>query len=332
MSRTGVLVYRDGTSAAGGGIGDPTLLVLKKFDGLADTLRLPQGRRLAPRFAPNGRSIAYEFFGRGGAVEKDIFTFDLVTGTNTQITFDGDNNDPIWSPDSKRIVFGRKADPRGNDDLFVKPADNSGVEQLVHAMPGDQWPMAWLDERTLALGSVDSLSLQDLFTLALDGNAKAVPYLNAPWSEMDLQVSPDKTLAAFASGETGPNLDIWIRDLPVAQGKWRVSTTGGRAPRWTPDGRSLYYWHQGSPVDSLYRVRVDRTPSVTVRAPELVLTLDVFGSGPWHWDLHPDGTRFIVAVADQPSSPSAGTVSASRYIVVQNWFTELKALTGQGKP
>ena len=327
VSRDGVLVYSEGASFLSGGIGDPTLLVMKEFAGATDTLRLPRGRRLLPRFAPNGRAIAYEVFGRGGAVEKDIFTFDLVTGTNTQITFDGDNNDPVWSPDSKRIAFGRKADLQGHDDLFVKPADNSGAEQLLLAMPGDQWPTAWPDERTIVFGSEDSLRFQDLFALELGERGKATPYLNAPWSELDLQVSPDGKLAAFSSGESGSTLDIWIRDFPVATGKWRVSTTGGRVPRWSPDGKTLYFWHLGMPADSLYRVQVDRAPSVAVRTPEMVLTLDVAGAAPLHWDLHPDGRRFIVAVADRPTAVSSGVAPVARYIVVQNWFAELKRLT-----
>ena len=76
-------------------------------------------------------------------------------------------------------------------------------------------------------------------------------------------------------------------------------------------------------------------PAVVVRAPEFVLSMGIAGS-PRNWDLHPDGKRFIAAVADLAPPPPAGAggasgVPASRYIVVQNWFNELKALSAKAK-
>jgi hypothetical protein len=67
-----------------------------------------------------------------------------------------------------------------------------------------------------------------------------------------------------------------------------------------------------------------------VRAPEVVLALDVAGV---EWDIHPDGKRVIVTVNDvAPATLRAdGAVPAERYLVVQNWFSELKAKAGRGR-
>ena len=169
-------------------------------------------------------------------------------------------------------------------------------------------------------------------TYSLTGDTTPKAYLDATWNEFDARVSPDGTLAAFTSNEAGSN-DIWIRDFPVPRGKWQVSSTGGQAARWSRDGKYVYYWKSISvTVDSLFRVRVDRTPAVVVRAPEFVLSLAVAGSAR-NWDLHPDGTRFVVTVPDvTPTSPAGAAASASRYLVVQNWFTELKRLSAKSKP
>jgi serine/threonine-protein kinase len=335
VSRNGTLVYSEGPSTITSSFGNPTRLLIKSFAGATDTIHLPVGRRLHPRFSPSGGAIAFEFLARGGVTEKDIFTFDLLTGTTTQITFDENNDDPTWSPDGKRIAFTKTGVTGIGGDLYVKPADNSGPEQSVLTQPGNQRPTAWLGVDTLLFQSNAANSGQfDLFSLALKGGGKPAAFLEAPWSETDLQVSPDRKLATYVSFETGQP-EVWIRDFPAGQGKWKVSGNGGRAPRWSPSGKELYYWRIGTPggsapMDSLFRVRVDRAPSVVVRTPQLLQTLTLAGAGDEDWDLHPDGMRFIAVVADSPAPPIAGS-SAPRYIVVQNWFTELRTKMITGK-
>ena len=48
--------------------------------------------------------------------------------------------------------------------------------------------------------------------------------------------------------------------------------------------------------------------------------------------LHPDGKRFILSVPDIPaaSAPGAAGVPPSRFVVVLNWFTEVRALLKKG--
>ena len=148
-----------------------------------------------------------------------------------------------------------------------------------------------------------------------------------------MQVSPDGKLAAFTSEESGGR-DVWIRDYPDPQGKWKVSSTdlsGGA--RWSRDGNYVYFWRDASTgLDTLFRARIERRPSITVHPPERVLTIDLPGYE--NWDLHPDGKRIAVAVtggSPQPVPNSTQLLTPSRYVIVQNWFTELKRLTSRVK-
>jgi serine/threonine-protein kinase len=326
VSNDGVLVYHDGPGALGGAMLAPTRLLLVTFGGGVDTLRLPPGRRQMPRFSPDGRSIAYEVLS-GRATDTDLYTFDLITGTNTRITFEGDNDDPVWSPDGKRIAFTKGSSGSG-EDIYVKAADNSGTEQLVLALPANQNALAWLRGDTIVFMS-DEAGQADLYVKSLGSSDKPKAYLEAPWIERELQVSPDGQLAVFTSAETG-GTDVWIRDFPVPQGKWQVSSNQlSSSPRWSRDGRYVYYWRTSSVVsDTLFRARVERTPSVVVKAPEVMLAIDI--AGVENWDLHPDGKRIIVTVSDAPQGASGtATARASRYVVAENWFRELKALTSK---
>ena len=327
VSGDGVLVYHDGPSSYGAALlSAPTRFLVMTIGGGIDTLRLPRGRRLNPRFSRDGRAIAYEL-AAGRSSQTDIHTFDLVSGTDTRLTFDGDNDDPVWSPDGTRIAFTKSVTATG-EDIFVKAADNSGIEQPLLSLPATQNPMAWLRGDTILFTS-NQAGQPDLYLISSNGGEQPTAYLQAPWSESEARVSPDGTLAVFTSTEAG-GTDVWIRDFPVARGKWQVSSNQlSSAPRWSADGNYVYFWRTSSAIsDTLLRARVERSPRVVVREPEAVLAIDV--SGVENWDIHPDGKRIIVTVSDAQGVAGArgsATAPASRYLVVDNWFSELRSLT-----
>jgi serine/threonine protein kinase/Tol biopolymer transport system component len=326
VSATGVLVQFDAPGA--GNLGTNRLLIVDPGRG-ADTVRLPLARRLLPRFSRDGRSLAMEVFADGTA-RTDIYTLDMVTGTYTQLTSDGDNDQPAWSPDGKRIVFDKAIPGQGGEDLFVRSTDNSAPERRVMtgAFAGDIEAAQWLDDKSLIFSAVVPGRAEDIFTVSTDSGSVPVPYLQSPFREREPALSPDRKLLAFSSNESSTFLQVWMREFPVPQGKWNISRGSGVAPRWSADGRYVYFW-RGTPhplADTLFRVRVDRTPGVVIHAPEIVFAINA--DGPTNWDLHPDGRRFILlVVAAEPAAvPGAGQV---RYLIHQNWFGELRRLTGE---
>lgn len=151
--------------------------------------------------------------------------------------------------------------------------------------------------------------------------------MQSPANEDQPSISPDRRLIAFRSNETGAN-QIWMRDFPVPQGKWNLSRGQGNAPLWSPDGRFVYFWRGATPLDSLFRVRIDRVPTTVVEAPELVVAMDADNLA--NWDLHPDGRRFITTVP-AAAGASSGGAQGVRYLILQNWFGELRRLTAPRK-
>lgn len=133
--------------------------------------------------------------------------------------------------------------------------------------------------------------------------------------------------------------EVLIRDFPTPVGQWKVSPQGGLRPRWSRDGRHIYYWKLANlnpgnsasfeSTDTLFRVQVDRSPSVVVRAPEFVAALRTGRAFVW-WDLHPDGRTFIVAIPNSDGSESSGGApETSRHVVILNWFAELNELVSK---
>src|SRR5262249_61595921 len=58
-----------------------------------------------------------------------------------------------------------------------------------------------------------------------------------------LAFSPDGRFLAFASRESGRN-EVYVQPYP-GRGATAVSTTGGSSPRWSPDGKELFFRSDG---------------------------------------------------------------------------------------
>jgi hypothetical protein len=121
---------------------------------------------------------------------------------------------------------------------------------------------------------------------------------------------------AYASRESGRE-EVYVGPFPGPGGKWQVSSSGGRMPRWRRDGRELYFFAED---DTLMAADVKASPTKfevqNVRplfhvnlAPE---TRERSGS----FDVAADGTRFIVSTSSDEIQPPI--------TLVLNWPAELK--------
>ena len=90
---------------------------------------MPAPRRTygSVRLSPDDTRIAVDI---GDESQRDIWIFRLDQGSLTRLTFDeGMDRNPLWTPDSARVVFYSSRDGGG---LFWRAADGTGdVEQLL---------------------------------------------------------------------------------------------------------------------------------------------------------------------------------------------------------
>ena len=75
-----------------------------------------------------------------------------------------------------------------------------------------------------------------------DGTVREI--LKTPAAERDTVFSPDGRWIAYMSGESG-RPEVYVRAFPTGGGRWQVSTAGGSGPRWSRDGRELFYLAAG---------------------------------------------------------------------------------------
>ena len=125
--------------------------------------------------------------------------------------------------------------------------------------------------------------------------------------------SPDGGLVAYSSSESG-RPEVYVQSYPAGGGRQVVSTAGGMAPAWSPDGSRLYYSFEGV----MWQVEVTRSPSLRFGKPVRLFAGD-FDADNWNRFVvgaDGDGERFLMVL------PLPGSIP-DRLRVVIGWGAEV---------
>ena len=91
--------------------------------------------------------------------------------------------------------------------------------------------------------------------------------LETAGAELSPVISPDGKWMSYTSDEAGRG-EVYISPFPEQGGKWQISTDGGAYPKWSPDGRKVFFRRQGF----LMEVDIDtRGGSIQASRPRQVL-------------------------------------------------------------
>jgi dipeptidyl aminopeptidase/acylaminoacyl peptidase len=128
-------------------------------------------------------------------------------------------------------------------DLYRKAGAGGGTEEEVAIDDRDKTPLSVSrDGRFLLFETRDGL-----WSRALDGSGTEASFATSTFDRDFGQFSPDGRWVAYASDESG-RLQIYVRAFPAGDRVVQVSRDGGDLPRWSPDGRELYFFHAGKIV------------------------------------------------------------------------------------
>ena len=206
----------------------------------------------APRFSPDGKSIAF--------VRSDnLYLLPLAGGEAQQLTkISTGVGDPLWSPDGKSIAFSSDVYPECNADdaCNQKIADRWSKGKLQAHMADSLLYRHWTEWRDgkathTLLVDVASQAVRDLTPGRFDFPGFQ---LGGP---LQYAFSPDASELVVASnhdaeGASSTNTDLWLIDLKTPNAAPRDITAANHgydsSPQYSPDGRFIAYRTQKTPA------------------------------------------------------------------------------------
>jgi WD40 repeat protein len=210
-----------------------------------------------------------------GNPATDIWVLDLERKTKTRITFEETVQYPAWSPDGKTLAFA------------VTPGQGGG-----------------LGEKMLSLWAVP-----------VAGDAQPVAVVQPPSQRSNIygyRISPDGRLVAYISDESGQN-ELYITTFPEGKGKWKVSSGGASYPRWSGNGKEVFFNNLN---DDFFSCPLTfKGSEIEVGTPQRLFHASMPGIGV-PYDVSADGQRFLVNLAEEEG--------AAPLFLVVNWPAELK--------
>jgi serine/threonine-protein kinase len=263
-SQTGTLVYISGRDAPGS-----TIPVWASVSGDIEPLPLPPGGYADLRLSPDGQQAAMTII---AGTTSDIWVHHFTRRSFTKMTFGGQNVTPLWSADGATLYYSQIDAAKGISAIMRRAADGSRQAEPVATQPGRAYLNGFMPggrdlivnvyggEHKVTNGPRNSALLR----LSLEPNAKPVSLIG-DLDGIGGRVSPDGRWLAFTSAL--PNREIYVRQLS-GTGRWLVSPAGAEEPKWSQDGRRLYFR-----IDNrLMVVSVDpRAPSFESSLPTEVL-------------------------------------------------------------
>lgn len=218
----------------------------------------------------------------------DVWVNDLSRGSSERLTFDLlDQKAPIWAADDRTIYY-RTDGQNGPPDIMTLRA-GARERSMLHEGPSVEHPEDVSPDGKWLLFS-DQASA-DIFVLPLDPPGAPQPIAATPFHEWSPRFSPDGRWVAYASNLSG-RFEVYVKPFGGTEAATRVSRDGGTLPRWSRDGKELFFL---GPAGRMMAVAVDGsfgTPRMLFQNGSAI-----------SFETSPDG-RFLVHLDERIGEPS----------------------------
>jgi Tol biopolymer transport system component len=266
--------------------------------------------------SPDGKAVAVAQL--ADPLPPDIWLLDTGVGREIRLTRDARAQiGPAFSSDGRRIFFSENLS--GPWDIVEMPAQAGSTSKPFLQSPttktvNDLSP----DGRFLLYREVTARTKGDLKYVELAGDPRPRTFVATVDEETNGDFSPDSRWVAYASDESG-RMEIYVASFPDPSRRFRVSSEGGTQPRWSRDGKELYYLHAGKLWSAAVAPKGDDLAFADSKALfplRLFSTVDPGFDLITRYDVGPDG-RFLalLRVGDETPTP---------LVLVLNWAEALK--------
>lgn len=257
--------------------------------------------------SPDGQHVVLTTRNRRSWLNWNLEILKLATNVLSQLSSgDGRDADPIWSPDSSRVVYGRYVAHLGEqvDLMEVKLGDSASTR--LYGDGQSNKPETWSgDGRFLIVRRNEQFP----FRLPLSGGGRPADLFVAPHFRSGFRFSPSGQWLAYSSYESGV-AEVYVCRYPEMKPTIQVSTGGGLTPVWRGDGRELFYM---TPKGVLVSLKVDGGSRLNFGPPTELFRTNARNIHMRQFGVTDDGQRFLVLEA-LPSE-----VADERLVVMTDW-------------
>jgi Tol biopolymer transport system component/serine/threonine protein kinase len=245
-----------------------------------------------PTWSPDGRTLAYESNESG---TWDVWLTQTGGGSPVNRTAEhpGADRYPSWSPEGGQIAFWSEQDGGG---YFVMPALGGVPVKVVPTSAFSPMfsPPAWSADGTELAGASYSTASgrSETFVEIVSLVTRATRRVPLPGNEearLDLNWSADGRYMAYVDAAQQPaeTTQLWV--LRLADGRATAITDGRtnvRRPKWSPDGRHLFYVANRVGPPDLWRQRIGDAGAADGEPVRVTTGLEVRGAV-----FSPDGVK-----------------------------------------
>lgn len=258
------------------------------------------------RLSPDGQRTIID---RG--IDRALWMTNLGLGVTTRLTLEHEPSGwPAWSPDGSEVAYSGQ---RGGRRLALYHRDSRGgsPEQLLAKSEFDLYLYDWSrDGRYVAYCEMNPRTKIDVWILPMGPQSKPYALFNTAFNEDSPQFSPDTSLIAYVSDETGRN-EVYVAGFPDTTTKWQISTQGGSMPRWSRNGQELFYVSADNHLISVPAGRSAR--QLQWSAQRRLFPMPAPSAS---YDIAPSGDRFLVLKPTEDFRPNELTV-------LMNWQSRM---------
>jgi eukaryotic-like serine/threonine-protein kinase len=263
--------------------------------------------------SPDSSTMAFNM-ADAGAGGNNLWLFNVARAATSRFTSGSSGLAPVFSPDGRNLAFSSSRD--GVQQVFVKALDGGKDELLSPAQgnpPHGTVPEDWSrDGRYLVVRVIQTRTKDDIWIQPLFGDRKAFPYLEGDYNERNAGISPDGKWIVYSSDETG-KVEIYAQSFPTPGGKIQISTEGGERPKWSHDGKEIFFI---APDRRMMAVLIKPGATLEIGRPQALFETRIGADFNNRFDVSEDG-RFLIPVQQ-------GSTDSPPLNLIVNWPAILK--------
>ena len=282
VSQNGVLVFQSAADSA-------SRLIWYDQSG-KEAGQLPDVGYADPSLSPDGRFLAVSSDDQHNG-KHFIRVYDFKRGISTRLTSNGDEHYPVWSRDGKQIAY-RTGGIAG--DCYEVPADGSGPPKILLKSDVRAGPQDWSPDGRLMFMTVSDQHPFPSLAVYSPSDHKIEPFAA---EGVEAKFSPDGKWVVYV----GPGRGILVEPFPGPGRRTQVSTGTAAQPRWSRDGRLIFFIQSDRKL-----IAVSFDPKTgTAGAPRVLFQTRITAEriANWQYDVAPDGRFIINSLPSNTASP-----------------------------